>query len=83
MNGIRLLVGLVVMGIAVPAVLFFFLGLGTFGELFTVSATCFLAWGIADLTADLLARPRLENRSPGSAIRDIEMARGDEKDPSI
>lgn len=83
MNGPRLVVGLVVMGIVVPTILFFFLRLSTFGQFFTVSATCFLAWGIADFTADILSRPRLANRSPRSAIRDIEMARGDEKDPSI
>jgi hypothetical protein len=85
MSGRRLLIGAIVMGIAVPAILFFFLELATFSEFFTVSATCFLAWGVADLAGDLLARPRLENRSPGTALRDIEMpgATGEEKDPSI
>ncbi|MGH9459241.1 MAG: hypothetical protein ACRD2J_16520 [Thermoanaerobaculia bacterium] len=78
MHGKRLVVGLVVMGIVVPAILFFFLRLGSFGELFTVAATCFLAWGIADFTADILARPRLANRTPGSAFREIEMNRDDE-----
>lgn len=73
MSGRRLLIGALVMGIAVPAILFFFLELARFSELFTVSATCFLAWGIADFAADVLARPRLQNRSPGTALREIEM----------
>lgn len=71
------------MGIAVPAILFFFLELATLAELFTVSVTCFLAWGIADFAADVLSRPRLENRSPGAAFREIEMPghSAEEKDP--
>ncbi|HSN67616.1 MAG TPA: hypothetical protein VLV48_00100 [Thermoanaerobaculia bacterium] len=79
MRGIRLFIGFIVMGIAVPAILFFFLELGTLGELFTVSATCFLAWGIADLAAGILERPRLEGRTPRSAIREIDVAQSAEK----
>jgi hypothetical protein len=73
MWGKRLIVGLVVMGGVVPAILFFALRLERLSQLFVVSATCFVAWGIADLTADILSRPRLADRSPGRALRDLEM----------
>lgn len=73
MSGKRLVVGLVVMGVVVPAILFFALRLERLSQLFVVSTTCFLAWGIADLTADILSRPRLEDRSPGRALRDLDM----------
>ncbi len=80
MRGIRLFTGFVVMGIAVPAILFFFLELGTFGEFFTLSATCFLAWGLADLGAGILERPRLEGRTPGRVLKDVDVAQArDEK----
>ncbi|MEA2338913.1 MAG: hypothetical protein QOE82_2920 [Thermoanaerobaculia bacterium] len=70
MTGPRLIVGIIVMGIAVPATIFFLLDLHTPAQFFTVSATTFLAWGLADLLASILARPRLENRSPGLAIKE-------------
>ena len=79
MRGIRLLIGVLVMGIAVPAILFLLLELGSFGEFFTVSVTCVLAWGLADLAATILERPRLENRTPRSAIREIDVAQKREK----
>jgi hypothetical protein len=58
------------MGIAVPATIFFLLGLHTSSQFFTIAATTFLAWGLADLLASILERPRLENRSPGMAIKE-------------
>lgn len=70
MSGPRLIVGIIVMGIAVPATIFFLLGLQTPSEFFTIAATTFLAWGLADLLASILERPRLENRSPGMAIKE-------------
>ena len=70
MSGPRLIVGMIVMGIAVPATIFFLLGLHTPSQFFTVAATTFLAWGLADLLASILERPRLENRSPGMAIKE-------------
>lgn len=79
MRGIRLFIGLLVMGIVVPAILFFLLELGSVGAFFTMSATCFLAWGLADLGARILERPRLENRTPGRALREIDVAQADEK----
>jgi hypothetical protein len=65
-----LIVGIIVMGIAVPATIFFLLGLHTTSQFFSVAATTFLAWGLADLLASVLERPRLENRSPRMAIKE-------------
>jgi hypothetical protein len=65
-----LIVGIIVMGIAVPATIFFLLHLHTPSQFFTIAATTFLAWGLADLLASILERPRLENRSPGMAIKE-------------
>jgi len=69
-SGPRLIVGIIVMGIAVPLVIFFLLDLKTPGQLFTIAATTFLAWGVADLFASILEKPRLKDRSPGRAIRE-------------
>jgi len=69
-SGIRLVVGVIVMGIAVPITLFFLLHLHTIGEFFAVAATTFLAWGVAELLSIILERPRLKDRSPGRAIRE-------------
>ena len=70
MSGKRLIVGAVVMGLAVPAALFFLLRLQTASQFFTVAATGFFAWGVADLFASILERPRLRDRTPGQAIRE-------------
>ncbi len=70
MSGPRLIVGIIVMGIAVPLAIFFLLDLSTVTEFFTVAATTFLSWGVADLFATILERPRLKDRSPGAAIRE-------------
>jgi hypothetical protein len=70
MSGPRLIVGVIVMGIAVPATIFFLLGLHAPSQFFTIAATTFLAWGLADLLASILERPRLENRSPGMALKE-------------
>jgi hypothetical protein len=76
MSGPRLIVGIIVMGIAVPLTIFFLLGLHTLPQFFTVAATTFLAWGLADLFASILERPRLENRSPKLALKeDLERRR--------
>jgi hypothetical protein len=63
-------VGVIVMGFAVPMTLFFLLGLHSPAQFFTLAATSFCAWGIADVLATILERPRLENRSPGQAMRE-------------
>lgn len=79
MYGPRLIVGIIVMGIAVPLTIFFLLGLHSVGEFFSVAATTFLAWGVGDFLATILERPRLRNRSPGLAIReDLDRRRADE-----
>lgn len=81
MTGLRLIVGVTVMGIAVPLTIFFLLGLHTPREFFSVAATTFLAWGVADLLATVLEKPRLKNRSPGLALReDLERRREEELD---
>jgi hypothetical protein len=69
-SGLRLLIGVIVMGIAIPLTLFFLLGLHSWSQLVTIAAATFLAWGVADLLATILERPRLQGRSPGKAIRE-------------
>jgi hypothetical protein len=69
-TGLRLLIGAIVMGIALPVTLYFLLGLQTPSQLFTIAAATFLTWGVADLLASILEKPRLQNRSPGRAIRE-------------
>jgi hypothetical protein len=69
-SGVRLLVGLLVMGVAVPIILFFLLGLSTLPQLFTVAATTLLAWGVGDILATILERPRLQDRAMQRALRE-------------
>jgi hypothetical protein len=69
-SGLRLLIGVIVMGIAIPLTLFFLLGLHSWSQLITIAAATFLAWGVADLLATIMERPRLQGRSPGKAIRE-------------
>jgi len=74
-----LIVGVIVMGIGVPLTIFFLFGFHTPSQFLTVAATTFLAWGVADFLATILERPRLQNRSPGMALKeDIERRRGEE-----
>lgn len=68
-SGVRLVVGVIVMGILVPLTIFFLLGLHTGGELFTITACTLVSWGVADLLAGILERPRLNDRSPTGAMR--------------
>ncbi|HLJ75619.1 MAG TPA: hypothetical protein VKU62_13590 [Thermoanaerobaculia bacterium] len=70
MTGKRLIVGAVFMGIALPAVLFFLLDLHTVSQFLTIAASTFLIWGVADLFASILERPRLHDRTPGGALRE-------------
>jgi hypothetical protein len=67
---IRLVVGVIVMGIAVPVIIFLLLDLQTPGQFFTIAASTFLSWGVADLLATILEKPRLRGRSPGQALRE-------------
>ncbi len=70
MSGIRLVVGVIVMGVAVPFTLFFLLHLGSTAQLLTIAAVTFLSWGVADLLSGILEKPRLKDRSPGHAFRE-------------
>ncbi|HEU4887971.1 MAG TPA: hypothetical protein VFV49_08805 [Thermoanaerobaculia bacterium] len=70
MSGIRLVVGVIVMGIAVPLTLFLLLDLHSLSQLLTIAAVTFLSWGFGDLLASILEKPRLKDRSPGRAIRE-------------
>lgn len=69
MSGLRLLIGVIVMGIAIPVTLFFLLDLHSWSQLFTIAAVTFLSWGVADLLATILEKPRLQGKSPGKALR--------------
>ena len=73
MTGLRLLIGVIVMGIAVPVTLFLLLRLSSWSQLFTICALTFSAWGVADLLATLLEKPRLHGKSPGKAIKERVM----------
>ena len=58
------------MGILVPTALYLLLGLSRATQFFTLAATTFLSWGVADLLAGILEKPRLSDRSPGRALRE-------------
>lgn len=66
----RLLIGVIVMAFAVPITLFFLLGLHDLSQLLTIATVTFLAWGVADLLATILEKPRLKDRSPGKALKE-------------
>lgn len=70
MTGVRLVVGVIVMGVAVPITLFLLLGLHSITDLLTIAATTLITWGVADFLAMILERPRLKDRSPAKAIRE-------------
>ena len=70
MSGIRLVVGVIVMGVAVPVTLFLLLHLHSLSQLLTIAAVTFLSWGFGDLLASILEKPRLTDRSPGRALRE-------------
>jgi hypothetical protein len=79
-SGPRLIIGIIVMGVAVPLVIFFLLALKTPAQFFAIAATTFLAWGVADLFASILEKPRLKDRTPGRAIReDLQRRQSDEQ----
>jgi hypothetical protein len=58
------------MGVLLPVALFLLLGLSTFSQLLTIAASTMLTWGIADLLAGVLERPRLKGRSPQQALKE-------------
>ena len=69
-SGVRLVIGFLVMGIAVPLTLFLLLDLHRPTDLVIIAATTFLTWGVADLFAKILEKPRLKDRSPGHAFKE-------------
>ncbi len=72
-----MLIGTIFMGVALPTVLFFLLGLSTVSQVLTIAASTFLAWGVADLFARILEKPRLRDRSPGKAIKEETQRRAE------
>lgn len=70
MSRIRLVIGVVVMGVLLPVALFLLLDLSTATQLFTIAASTFLTWGLVDLLAVILERPRLKDRSPQQALKE-------------
>lgn len=70
MSGKRLVIGAIVMGILLPVTLYFLLDLQTVSQFLTIAASSFLAWGLGDLLANIMERPRLQGRTPGRAIRE-------------
>lgn len=69
-TGVRLLIGGILMGIALPIVLFFLLRMSTLSQFLTIAASTFLAWGVADLLARTLEKRRLRGRTPQGAIKE-------------
>lgn len=70
MSRVRLLIGVVVMGVLLPVALFLLLGLTTFSQLFTLAASIVVSWGVVDFLAVILERPRLKDRSPQQALKE-------------
>jgi hypothetical protein len=66
------------MGVLLPLALFFLLDLNTGPQFFTLAAAIFLTWGVADLLAGILEKPRLQNRTPTGAFREEFDRRGKE-----
>jgi hypothetical protein len=77
-SAVRLIVGIIVMGIAVPIILFFLFDLHSVSGFLVVFATTFLSWGVTDLLATILEKPRLRDRSPANAIREDLQRRAEE-----
>jgi len=70
-----------VMGVVLPIGLFLLLGLQTPSQLLTIAASTFLVWGVVDLLASILEKPRLSNRTPGGAIREDWDRRSADREP--
>lgn len=77
MRGSRLIVGLFAMGVLIPAVIFYLLELTTIRQFGAIAIPSFFGWCIAEFVANVLARPRLENRSPSAALREWDQQKRD------
>ena len=64
------------MGLFVPAILGFLLELRDLSNYLTIAATCFFAWGLADLAANIIVRPRIAKRTASEVVRAWEESRG-------
>lgn len=69
-SGLRLAIGVVVMGILLPVALFLLLELSNPTQLFTLSASLLITWGVIDVLSGILERPRLKGRSPQQALKE-------------
>jgi len=58
------------MGIAVPVILFVLLELHSITDVLSIAAVTFLAWGVCDVLSTILEKPRLQDRSPGKALKE-------------
>ncbi|HXI11871.1 MAG TPA: hypothetical protein VNM92_04410 [Thermoanaerobaculia bacterium] len=73
MTGKRLALGITIMGVAVPVVLFLLLGLKSFNQLATLSLVCMSGWAVAHLAGDILSLRRLGGRNnPVEALKQWE-----------
>jgi len=70
------------MGIIVPIILFLLLGMTTVSQFLTIAATTFLTWGVGDLLATILEKPRLKDRTPGKAFREDWKRRAAGEEPT-
>lgn len=78
MTGTRLLTGTITMGVVVPVLLFVLLDLSRPIELFTLSMTCFIGWGFADVVAMILSHKRLEDRNAKDVLEQWERQKSEE-----
>lgn len=78
MTGKRLILGITVMGVAVPVILFLLLGLSRFNQLATITLVCMLGWAVAHLAGDILTMRRLGGRNnPVDALKQWEQQDAD------
>jgi len=81
-SGRRLIIGIILMGLILPLIIFLLLGLTTLSQFFTIAASTFLAWGVGDFLATILEQPRLKGRSPQGALREDWERRAGEEPPT-
>lgn len=64
------------MAVIVPSVIFYFLDLFSFDAWVAIAVPSFFGWCVAEFVSNILSRPRLENRSPRSALKEWEPRSG-------
>lgn len=70
MTGVRLWIGILTMGVIVPAVILFFFRTYTLAAWTTVAVPCFFGWCVAEFVANVLARPKIENRKAADVLKE-------------